>query len=215
MLSFTWFDDKTAYRFFRDGGKEEIPNVPLKTGYVKPYSVNPDISGFEQRKKRIKVLSSVYGNEYAQRLLYFHLALDCFLRLKMPINRLYLLLNETYFYFERYLYAKVNWDEGKPGYYRDHSLHAANEAYLGHKLLKNLEPKFIDFFNQNNDITCYINENCKIGRSSERLQQVIYRTWFIAALFHDLGYVLGFKKEVREKMLRFHRYSDLIARDGR
>ena len=153
-----------------------------------------------------------------QRLLYFHLSLDRFLRLKMPINRLSMLLNETFFYFERYLYTKVIWQKGELDYYRDHSLHAANESYLGYEILGKLnhvEQKFIDFFSQNNPVTRYINDNCGIGRSREKLIQIIYRTWFIASLFHDLGYVLSFRKEINENMLRFHRYSDLITGGGR
>ncbi len=217
MLPLTWFDDKMTYRFFRESG-DTIHKAAAPIGHVKPYLLNPDAYDLEERKKRIKVLSSIYGNEYAQRLLYFHLSLDRFLRLKMPINRLSMLLNETFFYFERYLYTKVKWQQGELDYYRDHSLHAANESYLGYEILgklNHLEQKFIEFFSQNNEATRYINDNCRIGRSEDKLKQIIYRTWFIASLFHDLGHVLSFKKEIQEYMLRFHRYSDLITGEGR
>ena len=195
-----------------------IPKIPPPIGRVKPYTLNPGLARIEERRKRINSLASLYGHHYAQKLLYFHLSLDRFLRLEMPINRISYLLNETFFYFERYLYVQLDWEEGKPGFYRDHSLHAANEAYLGYKLLRkveHLEPKFIDFLTQNNDITRYINNNCRVGLSEKVLKHIIYRTWFLSALFHDLGYVLRFNRKVREKMLSFHRHSDLIFRANR
>jgi hypothetical protein len=210
-----WFDDKETYRFLRDNYKD-IPRIKSHIGRIKPYILTPEVTRMEERKKRIRSLASLMGNEYAQKILYFHLCLDRFLRLAMPINRLSSLLSETFFYFERYLYMPLAWDKDTPGFYRDHSLHAAHEAFLGYQLLKNfpnLEQKIKDFFKQNNDITRYINDNCRIGLTSERdLRQIIYRTWFLSALFHDLGYVLCFNRDIREKMLSFHRHSDLILR---
>lgn len=213
----TWFDDKVSYRFFREfPGK--ISGISAPIGNLRAYSLNPAISRLEDRKKKIKALSFQYGEEYVQRLLYFHLSLDRFLRLKMPINRISFLLNETYLYFERYLYMNLNWDKGEMGYYRDHSLHAANEAFLGYEILSKLnqlENRFLDFFKQNNELTRYIDDNCRIGRSKERLKHIIYRTWFISSLFHDLGYVLSFGKDIRDNILNVHRHSDLIFRANR
>jgi hypothetical protein len=210
-----WFDDKETYRFLRDNYKD-IPRVDPPIGRIKPYILTPEVTRMEERKKRIRSLAAFYGNKYAQKILYFHLCLDRFLRLVMPINRLSSLLSETFFYFERYLYMTLAWDKDTPGFYRDHSLHAANEAFLGYELLKNfpkLEQKIKNFLEQNNDITRYINDNCRIGLNSDRaLKQIIYRTWFLSALFHDLGYVLCFNREISEKMFCFHRYSDLILR---
>jgi hypothetical protein len=213
-----WFDDKETYRFLRED-YNRIPRIKSLPGDIKPYILTPELTRMEERKKRIRSLAAFYGNEYAQKILYFHLSLDRFLRLAVPINRLSSLLNETFYYFERYLYMTLAWDKDKAKFYRDHSLHPAHEAFLGFELLENfpgIGQKIKHFMAQNNDTTRYIHDNCRIGLTDEDiLDQIIYRTWFLSALFHDLGYVLGFNRKIREKMSGFHRHSDFILHVGK
>lgn len=222
MSDFTWLDDRVVYNFFREC-EAEIPRVRHRIGCLREYRISPELCGFEERKKRFTSLSYIYGDLYSQRLLYSHLALDRFLRLKMPINRLSTLLNELFLFFERYLYMKLKWEKGGPDFYRDHSLHAANEAYLGYMILsmmnenkdKFIEEKFLDYFKRDTDISRYLSDYCRVRHSEGRIKQIIYRAWFIASLFHDVGYVLSFNKESREYMIKFHRHSDLIYRANR
>ncbi len=216
-IELTWLDVKETYRFLKEN-YNNIPIIAPPTGTIRPYTITPELTRMDERKKRIKALSHLFGPEYAQRLMYLHLALDRFIRLAMPINRLSSILNETFLYFERYLYMKLDWQKGEPGFYRDHSIHAASESYLGYFLLKGspvLEQKFIDYFKMDNKITRYIKDNCPIGNSTPRLLHILYRSWFIASIFHDLGYVISFSRESREKMMGFHRHSDLLLKAQR
>lgn len=208
-----WFDDKEVYHFFRDGYRAEIPRFSTPAGRIKPYIITPEITRHDERKKRINLMASLLGYRHAQKLCYLHLSLERFLRLAMPINRINLLLNESFFFFERYLYLKLNWDKGESAFYRDHSLHAGNEAFMGHRLLEKIpqiKNGMIDFCHGNNAINRYLIDNCRVGSSNKILEEIIYKTWFISSLFHDIGYVLEFNRKVRRIMLEYNRCSDLI-----
>ena len=216
---FTWFDDKETYRFFRDEYfRLPAPQKPI--GHIRTYQIDRESLLAEDRKKRIKLLSRILGSQYSQKLEYLYFSLQRFLRLAIGINRISSLLSETFFFFERYLYMKLNWEEGKSGFYRDHSLHAANEAYLGYKIIHDfpgleIEKKFLAFLREDNRITQYIYDNCRISLKDEVLEAVLCRAWFISALFHDLGYVLQFGRDIKDKLLNFHRHSDLISKSPR
>ncbi|MDQ1351106.1 MAG: hypothetical protein QG657_1408, partial [Acidobacteriota bacterium] len=95
-----WFDDKEVYHFFRDGYRDEIPRLSTPPGRIKPYIITPEITRHDERKKRINLMASLLGYRHAQKLCYLHLSLERFLRLAMPINRIDLLLNESFFFFE-------------------------------------------------------------------------------------------------------------------
>ncbi|MCP4353609.1 MAG: hypothetical protein GY795_49815 [Desulfobacterales bacterium] len=208
-LPLTWLDNSKTYDFLTSLHK--IPRL-RSPGQIMPYALPPSL------KTKFDLLSPSYGYEYSQQLYHFYLALNSFIRLNIPVNRLSLLVNETFYYFERYFYMKLNWEKGKPGYYRDHSLHAANEAFLGYKLLDNIKPikqEMMAYLKGDNKTTRYINNACQTGISDKVLEHVIYTWWFIASLFHDLGYVLSFNRELRQSLLTFHRHSDLILKTER
>ena len=215
-MSIIWFDNAKVFSYFLDDYTHEkyrIFNDKIFYNKMnKMYNLVPDLADFQGLKKRTELLSDIYGDQYAQSLLYWHITLNKFIRLSIPINRLSYLLNDTFLYFESFLHFKTRWHEGIKRPYRDHTLHTTGEAYLGVEFLLNNK-------NIRNSLKSFIKDiSHKTGRffrefsfiTEDNLDHLVYKTWLISSLFHDLGYVISFNKELSLNMRKFNPYSAVL-----
>lgn len=101
-------------------------------------------------------------------------------------------------------YYKIEWnmyaeEDSKKGFYREYFVHQIRNAYFGYELLwGDKEISLIDgaleCFKQEEDssFTVYI-KNClgnQVENDNKSIRILLFKTWFISALFHDIGYPL-------------------------
>lgn len=109
---------------------------------------------------------------------------------------------------------------GTPKRIREHYKHQFRNAYLGLLMLD--EMKFGDcietcLMKENNEYACYImdciRQDQEDGVQSETrhvLKEVIYKSYFTAALFHDVGYPLAYYFRVSEEIQNFSPFFKII-----
>ncbi len=215
-MTVKWLDNRTTFNFFYfDYTQKNFNRFHDKTFYNKinkQYNLAPELSNFHKLKDRTELLSKLYGKQYSQSLLYWHLTLNRFIRLSIPINRLSYLLNDSFLYFESFLHFKTQWNDGKKGHYRDHTLHTTGEAYTGVEFLTNntniRECLKWDIRKTTHETGRFFREFSDI--SENNLDHIVYKTWLISSLFHDVGYVISFNKELNANMRKFHPYSTML-----
>lgn len=111
---------------------------------------------------------------------------------------------------------------GAPGRIREHYKHQFRNAYLGMLLLDKmgldrcLEDCLLE---ENNEYSCYmmdcIRRDKEEGISSDReernvLKEMIYKSYFVAALFHDIGYPLAYYFRVSEEIQQFTPFFKIV-----
>lgn len=111
---------------------------------------------------------------------------------------------------------------GVPGRIREHYKHQFRNAYLGMLLLDKMK---IDqcledcLLEENNEYACYMMDGIRqdreagiLGERRERdvLKEIIYKSYFVAALFHDIGYPLAYYFRVSEEIQQFTPFFKIV-----
>ncbi len=112
---------------------------------------------------------------------------------------------------------------GNPRMIREHYKHQFRNAYLG---LEMLEDAGIDksvetcILKEENEYACYIMD-CIRGDIEEHifeeihiekiLKEIVYKSYFVAALFHDIGYPLAYYFRVSEEIQQFTPFFKIVS----
>lgn len=129
------------------------------------------------------------------------------------------LFSQYYYNIEWNMYTEAKFDKNRWSLYRDHFVHQIRNAYMGYELLWGTEGFFlIETFmkcyhiEQKGDFSSFINTFLEEGISEEEKERTVrtifFKTWFISALFHDIGYPLAhfnrYEKQIANYMPYFH-----------
>ena len=111
---------------------------------------------------------------------------------------------------------------GTPSKIREHYKHQFRNAYLGILLLDNMKlDRCLEdcLLEENNEYACYmmdcIRQDREEGISVDRkerdvLKEMIYKSYFVAALFHDIGYPLAYYFRVSEEIQQFTPFFKIV-----
>ena len=112
---------------------------------------------------------------------------------------------------------------GKPRMIREHYKHQFRNVYLGLVLMEQMglwEDIEECISEEANEYSCYIMdcirqdiENSYIVEKKEKeaLKEIVYKTYFVAALFHDIGYPLSYYFRVSDEIQQFTPFFKIIS----
>lgn len=112
---------------------------------------------------------------------------------------------------------------GKPRMIREHYKHQFRNVYLGLVLLEQMglwEDIESCINKEANEYSCYImecirqdieNSYIKEEREREALKEIVYKTYFVAALFHDIGYPLSYYFRISDEIQQFTPFFKIIS----
>lgn len=126
-----------------------------------------------------------------------------FLANVLHISGLTRLFSHHYYNIEWNMYTEARFDDSRWSFYRDHFVHQIRNAYMGYLLLWG-DPEFLlidevmDCYKreENTRFSSYVRTclGTREGRKTDSDKEeriVFFKTWFISALFHDIGYPLA------------------------
>lgn len=129
------------------------------------------------------------------------------------------MFSQYYYNIEWNMYTEAKFDKNRWSMYRDHFVHQIRNAYLGYELIwgdkdiQLIELMIETFYKeQNTDFASYINTfiNKDSTRNEDDIDQqvrtIFFKTWFIAALFHDIGYPLAHFNRYEKQIERYMPY---------
>lgn len=149
---------------------------------IKIYSLQPRET--DQPKSIFEILKKWYPQNYFNQLHYLALKFYFIMRLVFPSFLNFV----NYYHFFEWL---QHHDPEKPGY-RDHLVHVFKVAYLGQWILDKGKPldNLISLVKSNMRIQDFLG---RMGiDESEINEDVLTRAWWLASLFHDIGYAFDF-----------------------
>lgn len=112
---------------------------------------------------------------------------------------------------------------GKPRMIREHYKHQFRNVYLGLVLLENMglwEDIEKCISKEANEYSCYIMDCIRQDirssyieemKENEALKEIVYKTYFVAALFHDIGYPLSYYFRVSDEIQQFTPFFKIIS----
>lgn len=166
-----------------------------------------------------------------------------FIKYLIGIDGLERLFNTNFCNLEWNLFLEIDYEKGKKRNYRDHFVHQAADAYLGYVLIWNTGiikdiKKLIR--SQNNTFTEYVRKSTEKSRrerdtffkeigvflnNSKELiidkaedfifNEIIVKSWFIASLFHDIGYPVEYYFRICDQLDRYMPYTRIIDSKNR
>lgn len=142
----------------------------------------------------------------------------------LHITGLERLFSQHYYNIEWNMYMEGDFKESKWSFYRDHFVHQIRNAYFGYELLWGDEEfSFINIIlecikqEEDSDFSAYI-KNClgECGdKGNESIRVVLFKTWFISALFHDIGYPLAHFSRLENQIETYMPYFQCFNRHSR
>lgn len=198
--------------------KDEIDlgsNVKYKV-YTNRFHSTEDINYFQMERN----LWMIYGDEEKCEI-YLSLfdKMRKFVANILQVPGLSRLFSQYYYNIEWNMYTEAKFDKNRWSLYRDHFVHQIRNAYMGYELLWGAEEFFlIDTFmecyykEQDGDFASFINtfieEEVSEQEKDKMIRIIFFKTWFISALFHDIGYPLAhfnrYEKQIANYMPYFH-----------
>lgn len=174
------------------------------------YYINFNLSAFNINEK-YKSLRVIFDEKDTQQQLFL---IDNTLKIfakYFNIEGLDRMLATNYSGFETEIFLEYNSKDGTPKRTRDHYKHQFRNAYLGSILL--LDYGFLDL------ISLSVNE--KVGTFSEyilssasikkeNIKEVIFKSYFLAALFHDIGYPLEYFMRKAEQVYNYSPFFKIV-----
>lgn len=106
--------------------------------------------------------------------------------------------------------------EGQPKRIREHYKHQFRNAYLGLVLLNkfNFDDCIVKcLMDQNNEYACYILDSAgdmKKQGAEKQVKEIVYKSYFISALFHDIGYPLAYYFRTADEIHEFTPFFKII-----
>lgn len=207
-------NDESMYQYFQDTAKNIFQALCEKNRYYVP--MEPTRDAIASIYKSLRVLYSPKEVEEEVCLIDNVLEiLNRYIRIEGMEN----LLINNYAVIENAIFLEHS-SVGTPKRIREHYKHQFRNAYLGLLMLD--EMKFGDcietcLMKENNEYACYImdciRQDQEDGVQSDThhvLKEVIYKSYFTAALFHDVGYPLAYYFRVSEEIQNFSPFFKII-----
>jgi len=122
------------------------------------------------------------------------------------------LLVNNYGALENDIFLEYDAKSGAPKKIREHYKHQYRNAYLGSLLL--LEYDFLDamtecILNSDSIVAGYV--KAQTERNAGNIRKVLYQAYFIAAMFHDIGYPLDFFMRKAEQIHQYAPFYKIIS----
>jgi hypothetical protein len=124
------------------------------------------------------------------------------------------LFSKHFYDIEWNMFLEADFDKSEMKIYRDHFVHQIRDAYLGYYLIwelglyKNIVQaiKNYDSTGLSQFIDVYKSKEQSSKEQDCFYQQVVWKTWFLSALFHDIGYPLAYHQRNSIKMDKYMPY---------
>lgn len=106
--------------------------------------------------------------------------------------------------------------DGNPKRIREHYKHQFRNAYLGLLFLERLhfDEYIVDsLLNEENEYACYIVDSVMHGDEKklyEHVREIVYKSYLISALFHDIGYPLAYYFRMANEIHEFTPFFKII-----
>lgn len=142
----------------------------------------------------------------------------------LHITGLECFFRQHYYNIEWNMYMEEDFEKSKWSFYQDHFLHQIRNAYLGYELLwGNDELSLIDTVlecykqERNSDFASYINTCLRESaeKDEKAIRILLFKTWFISALFHDIGYPLAHFSRLESQIETYMPYFQCFNRHSR
>lgn len=166
---------------------------------------------YENMKKNLQIIFGEHTNVDKQVCL-FEDVLD-FLINGIKVEGADRLFSKHFYDIEWNMFLEADFSKGKMKVYRDHFVHQIRNAFMGYFLIweyglvknikviiKDNQSAFSDFIN------C-----CDEDKANQDFYDVvIMKSWYIAALFHDIGYPIAYHQRNSAKMDKYMPYLRVI-----
>ncbi len=124
------------------------------------------------------------------------------------------LFSKHFYDIEWNMFLEADFEKSEMKVYRDHFVHQIRNAYLGYYLIweiglyKNIEYAVHKY--GSTGFSQYINiyKSKELNSDDRKIfyQKVIMKTWFLSALFHDIGYPLAYHQRYSARMDKYMPY---------
>lgn len=111
-----------------------------------------------------------------------------------------------------------NFEKGQRAIKRDHFKHQFRNIYLGCVLLYecNLIDKVLSMRDCDNDFCAYIHNHIQEEKDKDTVfKEIIFKTYFIAALFHDIGYPISHYIRQSKRMQSYHPFYHIVNAEAK
>lgn len=191
------------------------------TSYLIPSSkfVNKEEINYEQMTHNLMM---IYGDmERCEKYIIIFDKMRQFVADVLCVTGLERMFSQYYYNIEWNMYTEAKFDKNRWSMYRDHFVHQIRNAYLGYELIwgdrdiQLIELMMENYYReQNTDFASYINifidDNKGNGRNDKiidrQVRTIFFKTWFISALFHDIGYPLAHFNRYEKQIERYMPY---------
>lgn len=217
MKNITVSDDTMA-EFFRNWAKkiESILNNEKKSSICElndlTYFFTRNIEkNYDTMLKNLQLIFGENGNVDKQ-VAIFDETLE-FLQQVVQVEGADRLFSKHFYGIEWNMFLEADFDKSEMKIYRDHFLHQIRNAYCGFLLIWEMGfyKNIISAIQQYDDtgFATLINMYARKESDTDRecfYAEVIKKTWFIAALFHDIGYPISYYYRFSSKMDKYMPY---------
>lgn len=210
-------NDEEMYRYFQVTAKNVFRKVCEEDRLYVPMRLTRDaIAGI------YKSLRVLYNHQEAEEEICLIENVLEILNKYVRIEGMENLLINNYAVIENAIFLEHS-SVGTPKRIREHYKHQFRNAYLGLLMLD--EMKFVDYIEEclmkeNNEYAGYIMDCIRQDQedgaqngsqdTSHILKEIIYKSYFAAALFHDVGYPLAYYFRVSEEIQNFSPFFKII-----
>lgn len=213
--------DKQMSDFFNNWSNEidEILLLEKKGSIIKNntlYFLSPNIE--KDYDTMLKNLQLIFGEnkDVAQQVAIFDETLE-FLNQVVQVEGAERLFSKHFYGMEWDMLLEADFEKSKMNVYRDHFLHQIRNAYFGFlliwkfKIYKNIIGSIKLY--EDSGFSQYINMFAKKEKCLDKdifFAEVIKKGWFIAALFHDIGYPISYYYRVSGRMDKYMPYLRIL-----
>lgn len=203
-------NDERMYEFFQKEAKEIFENLSHKSDLEKEFPVCQMTK--EGISKIYKSLQVIYNKEEAiQEVCMIENVYEILSRF-VDIKGMEHLLVNNYAAIENGIFLEHS-SEGEPKKIREHYKHQFRNAYLGLLLLNDfhLDDCIVDcIMDKKNEYAYYILPIASDENKKQVLKEIIYKSFLVSALFHDIGYPLAYYFRTADEIHQFAPFFKIV-----
>lgn len=210
-------NDQKMYQYFQDKAKEIFKELCVQRQPYAPMQFTAD--AIEDIYRSLQVFYS--AEEAKEEVCLIDNVLEILNRY-IGIEGMENLLVNNYSSIENAIFLEHS-SSGSPRMIREHYKHQFRNAFLGLVMLEdaglseNIETCILK---ENNEYACYIMDSIRrdienkviVEKNSRKvLKEIVYKSYFVSALFHDIGYPLAYYFRVSEEIQQFAPFFKVVS----
>lgn len=226
MIKEMRINEENIFKFFNDLAYDNentiINNIYINKMCNKQVEFGFNIQSYMDIHKCLKNLKLIYSNDKAIKCMNMINDMQIIFNKYFKIMGLERLIATNYTDLEWSMVLEYNFEKSESQRTRDHFIHQFRNAFLGCTFLSNfgLDEKIVSCIKgKQTQISYIINkviENMKIKNELKEdeeehiYKEIIYKSYILSAIFHDIGYPISYFNRVSSQIHKFTPFYEMI-----